>query len=44
MLQLENVLLDDICTFVFHQGTEFFDNAKSFTAHRNDIAKIQFWT
>ena len=41
---MENVLLNDIYTFIFHKSSEFFDNVKSFTDCWNDIPKLQFWT
>ena len=44
MLQLENILLNDIYTFVFHKGMDIFDGIKSFTDHCNDIPNLQFWT
>ena len=43
-LQLQNTLLNDIYTFVLHNGMEYFDSIESFSDHRNDIRKLQFWT
>ena len=44
MLQLENILLNDIYTFVFHKSRETLDSIKSFTDHLSDTPKLQFVT
>ena len=43
MLQLENILFNNIYTFVFNKGMGSFEGVKFFTHHQKDISIFQFW-
>ena len=44
IFRLEIILINDINTFVFYNGTEFLNGVKTFTVYRNDILKLLFST